>query len=261
MGELPADRVQSEFNMFEEFVRAPMPFKPIVDGDLVDDPFLPEEPLELLKKGTWNKVPLIIGTNKNEGLLIKGFFQRDGGKYAEAKDGWDRVGPLAFFHREKDEITEEESTLCQQYRRKHFGDRPWSGDGQSGEALVRMYGDLLFHAPADLLVKALTKDAEQPPVFHYLYSHQGPLSLYDLFDLRPWQLAIKIIGMKLGIDIFPSRDGQTLSFLGKKKIGQKKKPWAKKKKPRGKKKKKKKNGGKKKKTPGKKKKKKKKKKS
>ena len=27
-----------------------------VDGGLVDDPFLPEEPLELLKKGKWNKV-------------------------------------------------------------------------------------------------------------------------------------------------------------------------------------------------------------
>ena len=27
------------------------------------------------------------------------------GKYAEAKDGWDRIGPLAFFHREKDEVS------------------------------------------------------------------------------------------------------------------------------------------------------------
>ena len=27
--ELPADRIQGEFNMFEEFVRAPMPFKPM----------------------------------------------------------------------------------------------------------------------------------------------------------------------------------------------------------------------------------------
>lgn len=27
-----------------------------MDGGLVDDPFLPEEPLELLKKGVWNKV-------------------------------------------------------------------------------------------------------------------------------------------------------------------------------------------------------------
>ena len=33
-----------------------------MDGGLVDDPFLPEEPLDLLKKGAWNKVsyfPLI----------------------------------------------------------------------------------------------------------------------------------------------------------------------------------------------------------
>ena len=27
------------------------------------------------------------------------------GKYAEAKDGWDLVGPLAFFHREKDDVS------------------------------------------------------------------------------------------------------------------------------------------------------------
>ena len=28
------------------------------------------------------------------------------GKYAEAKDGWDSIGPLAFFHREKDEVSQ-----------------------------------------------------------------------------------------------------------------------------------------------------------
>ena len=71
--------------MFEEFVRAPMPFKPIgisllsifiswieegtfyiflsVDGGLVDDPFLPEEPLDLLKKGAWNKVSYFLQIN------------------------------------------------------------------------------------------------------------------------------------------------------------------------------------------------------
>ena len=26
------------------------------------------------------------------------------GKYGEAKEGWDNIGPLAFFHREKDEV-------------------------------------------------------------------------------------------------------------------------------------------------------------
>ena len=34
-----------------------------MDGDLVDDPFLPEEPLDLLKKGAWNKVSYFLQIN------------------------------------------------------------------------------------------------------------------------------------------------------------------------------------------------------
>merc|ERR1719334_861337 len=71
-----ANELQCQGYMFEEFIRVPMPLKPIVDGDLVEDPFLPEEPIETLRKGTWNKVPLILGTNRNEGLLVKGFYKR-----------------------------------------------------------------------------------------------------------------------------------------------------------------------------------------
>ena len=61
--------------MFEDFIYMPLPFKPIIDGGLVDDPFLPDEPLTLLANGSFNKVPLIIGTNQNEGLLSKAFFE------------------------------------------------------------------------------------------------------------------------------------------------------------------------------------------
>ena len=31
-----------------------------VDGGLVEDPFLPEEPREIIKKGAWNKVTLLM---------------------------------------------------------------------------------------------------------------------------------------------------------------------------------------------------------
>ena len=34
-----------------------------MDGGLVDDPFLPEEPLDLLKKGAWNKVSYFLQIN------------------------------------------------------------------------------------------------------------------------------------------------------------------------------------------------------
>ena len=70
-----------------------MPFKPIVDKDLVDDPVFPEEPMNLIKSGNYNKVPLVVGANQNEGLLIKGFYERNPAKYEEAYENWKEIGP------------------------------------------------------------------------------------------------------------------------------------------------------------------------
>jgi cholinesterase len=35
-----------------------------------DEIFLPERPIDIIKKGKFNKVPLIIGVTSREGLLI-----------------------------------------------------------------------------------------------------------------------------------------------------------------------------------------------
>ena len=92
--------------MFERFMRNPLPFKPIVDGGLVDDPIIPLEPTELLARGTWNKVPVILGHNKDEGLLVKGFFQHIGGRQ---RRNWIELALLSFFSREDlEEATLEE---------------------------------------------------------------------------------------------------------------------------------------------------------
>ena len=101
---MPAFTLQSKAYMFERFMRNPLPFKPIVDGGLVDDPILPLEPTELLAAGAWNKVPVILGHNKDEGLLVKGFFQHIGGRQ---RRNWIELALLSFFGR--DDL--EEATL------------------------------------------------------------------------------------------------------------------------------------------------------
>ena len=103
---VPAFTLQSKAYMFERFMRNPLPFKPIVDGGLVDDPILPMEPTELLANGDWNKVPVILGHNKDEGLLVKGFFQHIGGRQ---RRNWIELALLSFFGRENlEEATLEE---------------------------------------------------------------------------------------------------------------------------------------------------------
>jgi len=194
--------IQKQGFMFEEFVRAPFSFKPIVDGGIVEDPFLPDEPLALLEKGDFNKVPLMLGTNQNEGLLIKAFLERKSGSYNEAFDNWDRIGPLAFFHREKDEVSHEESAICKEFLENHFGTTRFSPEGEASKTLVEMYGDLLFTAPADITAKMITAHDDSPPLYHYIYNHQGPLSLFDIMTLSPWKLAVKLISLALGFDFF-----------------------------------------------------------
>ena len=95
--EVPAFTLQTKAYMFERFMRNPLPFKPIVDGGLVEDPILPLEPTELLATGAWNKVPVILGHNKDEGLLAKGFFQQIGGRQ---RRNWIELALLSFFGRE-----------------------------------------------------------------------------------------------------------------------------------------------------------------
>lgn len=135
------------------------------------------------------------------------FLSRDINNYSYASSHWDTVGPLAFFHRERDELVPQESATCEEYRKKNFPEGDWAPDGEMGAAIVKMYGDLLFTAPADLLVQALTQDTDSPPVYHYIYSHQGPISLFDMFKLRPWQFGLKVLGMMVGLDLYPSTDG------------------------------------------------------
>jgi carboxylesterase type B len=48
-----------------------MVFVPVIEkGNNKDEVFLPEKPIDIIKKGKFNKVPLIIGVTSREGLLI-----------------------------------------------------------------------------------------------------------------------------------------------------------------------------------------------
>lgn len=60
------------------------PFCPVIESQSKEPGFITEEPLELLKSGRYNKVPMIFGYNTLEGVFIYGFmkvFARRGNHY------------------------------------------------------------------------------------------------------------------------------------------------------------------------------------
>jgi len=195
----PAIDLQVCSSMFEEFVRAPLAFKPIVDGGLVPDPFLPEEPIQLIKKGLYNKVPLIIGSNKDEGMLIKAFYERQEDSYNIGWKNFGVIGALAFFAKEADEVSPKEESLVKEYIKNHFVNTTFSATQEGSDALVEMYGDLLFVAPGDLTCKLMSQQMEQP-IYNYLYTQPGTFTLYDIVAYPLWRFGLKLALLAVGLN-------------------------------------------------------------
>ena len=72
----------------------PIVFKPYID-DFSQDPFVPKDPWDIIKSGEFNDVPLIIGNNKDEGLISASNFHEDPSMVEELIKRWDdELGPL-----------------------------------------------------------------------------------------------------------------------------------------------------------------------
>ena len=71
----------------------------VPDGDFTSDPFLPTEPGKILYSGSFNHdVEIIIGTNKDEGLLFMTPYILDNTLLEDYKNNFDIYGPLALFN-------------------------------------------------------------------------------------------------------------------------------------------------------------------
>jgi carboxylesterase type B len=65
-------------------------FKPVVDSH-AKEAFIPEEPLALLTSGEFNNVPMIIGSNKDEGLFVLNMAMQNSNIVDALDSDWDSV--------------------------------------------------------------------------------------------------------------------------------------------------------------------------
>ena len=77
----------------------PYIFKPEVDN-FTSDPFLPKSPWEMIEAGEFNQIPIIMGSNSEEGLLSALSIYDNEKMIAELAARWDNFyGPLVIFNR------------------------------------------------------------------------------------------------------------------------------------------------------------------
>ena len=78
------------------------PFKPVIDAPFYGDGsngFIAGEPLQLFEQGDFNDVPLMIGSNSNEGLLFLFPFVKQALGFDDLKSNWTEVMAGVLFNR------------------------------------------------------------------------------------------------------------------------------------------------------------------
>ena len=89
----------------------------------VSDPvFLSENPENLLRSGDYIDVPVLIGTNSDEGALNAVGYLDGRANFQDIDEHWnDFLGPLILFHRSFDETTLWDKKMARNIKELYFG--------------------------------------------------------------------------------------------------------------------------------------------
>ena len=170
---------------------APMPFTAIID-DFATKPFVPLHPLEAIKKGLFNDVPLIIGHNRDEGASILTQLTHNMTIFDHFLKHWNKIAPVMLFNKLEQDLENEHFEVVKILNQRYFGQE--NGPKSRGNFLAnfgQFYTDAKVGFHVHYIANEVFKKSESP-IFQYLYSHAGSLSLAEVVHLDFWQVLWKV---------------------------------------------------------------------
>ncbi|XP_026743717.1 juvenile hormone esterase-like [Trichoplusia ni] len=126
------------------------------------EPFLTESPYDLLSKGEYNKVPLMIGTNNEEGLLL---FSADNETSILKVEIEKAIPKNLEFPSQTEKIK-----VAKELERLYLEGEKLSLETMT--KLVKWYGDPYLISPSLEETEFLLKSSEHP-IYNYLFSYDG----------------------------------------------------------------------------------------
>jgi len=178
MGCIFGDRLECLQNKSPEaFVRLnaaiSVNLKPNEDGEYAEVPFMPLSAMEALTSGQYYPVPALVGTNKEDGLILTTPLTTDPSLYVLYRNLWSVIAPGILFHVPVDESSFEMSQKANQLAEFYLGGtsniRP-----ENFYNITDMFTDAFVTYPMECFVEYARKTQ---PVFQYIYSHQGEYGL------------------------------------------------------------------------------------
>jgi len=184
-------------------VNAPNPWKPILDGHFlpIESAFLPADPLDLLRSGNFNDIPIIIGHTKDEGVYaVTEILSRTPDAVDTVFRDWPHTkGPSYIFGREEEDIIEVESEIAAEFLSLFLD----GGASREPRVLQNWFSPSVWTA-ATLLTTELLVRGKQTPTYQYYYTHPGSLTLADLLGFPLYKLVLKYLAAKVNLDLFPN---------------------------------------------------------
>lgn len=142
-------------------------FQPVIEKEKhKDEVFLPDKPIDLIRNGKFNKVPLIIGVTSREGKLIMPDLVEHTSWYNSLTDDWE---PLLSVNLKLPKGTEQIKETAHKIQEFYFGDKAVSKE--TWPQLIDVYGDILFNVWAYRTAKE-QQSKSSAPVYLYQLSHE-----------------------------------------------------------------------------------------
>ena len=140
-------------------------YKPRVDLES-HLPFLPKDPYAALQSGDFNKVPWMMGLNRDEGAFYTfGLRNKPEGVKAYSGRDWSRWASSII---QVNDVTSEPAAMAEEVHKFYFGDADCGEENLT--PLGDMIGDRFFTTS---VITEANLAAEHTPVYMYLLNHTG----------------------------------------------------------------------------------------
>ncbi|XP_064096919.1 venom carboxylesterase-6-like [Macrobrachium nipponense] len=160
-----AHLIDEQYAEFIEFNFQPFVFAPRVDGD-----YIPGEPVTLVKEGRYHHVPMMMGSNRDEGALLSQEMYWDRAIIKVLIEDFPKNGP-ASLELYDDEDPLNTSTAVYNY---YLGGLNFEYEDLGN--VTKLYTDRLFGIPVDWLTQLLD---EQDEVYRWELRHRGQHSIIN----------------------------------------------------------------------------------
>jgi len=173
--EKPVEEILGKANLFVQYNFLNNPFKPVPDPEAAN-PVLPYKQNDLWSGNSSFDVPLLIGGNKDEGIMSFIDFLGDDSLFAPVETQFFIQGPILLLSTDPDvaEREESESATAESIKRKYLGDKKFSKE--ASKEIINMLTDVHYLSQIDYAVKKLSAK-KTTPTYYYNYQHQGSFSV------------------------------------------------------------------------------------